>query len=183
MPKILVDAYAGEGIHFYWDKGSAACVDFFDNAVVVRGNKAFFKSLIKQLVYLASNDFCLPYGTHLHYDKSFDQKYCGMELILELIPATPADIVLDSSEPVTVLLDVPSNPDELYRCWNIKAEICVSTDSFVHIRADYHGLMFIATVLLALTEHCDIDMYRCGNLLLPGWKGNDVVFSLLGKNS
>lgn len=178
MPEILVDTYNSEGVCFYWDQRASVHVHTSDATVMVCGNRYFMMSFAKQMIYLASNDFCLPVGTHLHYDCSFGRNCFGEELILELSPARNRDIMLDADEQLFVNLTLPSTLDDLHQHWHINAEISVSSDDSVCIKANHRGLLFMATALLVLTENCDAGFYRCNGQHLPGWTGHDIIFSL-----
>ena len=180
MANISVEAYDGAGLRVYWDNTSCCNTYVQENYIYFEGNHAFFRALLMQLIYFAGNDFNLPTGSHVHYDESLGHRYLGPELVIEVIPDEESAMDLDTSEPLIIHVDVPSNLNKLFESWNAKAEVIVTYDLGIYLLANRQGLMFIATALLFLLENNNAQIFiPSKDECLDGWRGQGLAFSLI----
>lgn len=181
MALIFVDVCDGSCYTEYFDDQAVCTISRAGDVFQIKGNKEYFSLLARQMVYFASNDFCLPFGAHVHYDP-FKHIGChGVELILEVVRTQAPDIVLDACEELCVEIDVPKCANELRARWLDCANVHIKCDGeCLHILGNADGLMYIAKVLLFLVENGNTgDEFWCTERLLNFWSGNAIMFSLV----
>ena len=180
MPTFFVDVCNGYCFTEYFDDRASCNIVHRENSIHVKGNAHFFYLLAKQMLYFACNDFSVPYGSHVHYEKTRHIGHHGLELILEVIRIQSQNIVLDADEGIHVKVDIPQYVDELYKRWHDNTKVYIKSDAqTVHILGDANGLIFIATVLLFMAENGDVgDGFCCEERRLTGWQGNTVIFTV-----
>lgn len=178
MAILHIDVCDGSCYTEYFDESAVCNISRIGNMIEITGNKDYLVLLARQMSYFASNDFCLPYGSHIHYDTFNHSNYRGLELILEVIRAPKQDIILDANEAIQVEIDVPGYAEELYRCWTDSCKVFVKcgVDS-VHLLGNSNGLRFISTVLLFLAAKGESgNSFTCTHQILKEWDGIDIKF-------
>ena len=180
MALILVDVCDGSCYTEYFDEQAECTISWDGESVRIQGNKEYFTLLARQMIYFSCNDFCLPFGAHVHYDEFTHIGCHGIELVLEVIRAQPRDIVLDDSEELCVEVTIPKCIEELYTRQPSGASVRVECNAqSVYILGNADGLIFIATALLFLIENGGngTDLC-CAEGLLAFWNGNAITFAL-----
>ena len=178
MAVINVNVYDGNEYTIY-SKESAECnISVGDGIVEIVGNEDCLILLARQMVYFASNNFCLPFGTHIHYDSFLHSGFQGEELILEVIRVPKEGIILDSNEEIQVELPVPEHANDLEKCWTENCKVFVTCNvGSVYLLGNAKGLRFLAIVLLFLaTKGGSGSAFTCDNQRLIEWGGMSIKF-------
>ena len=178
MAVLHVDVCDGFGYTEYFDESAVCNISMIGNVIEIVGNKDYLILLARQMIYFASNDFCLPYGSHIHYDTFRHSDYRGLELILEVMRAPKQSIILDVNETIQVEIDIPEHAEDLYKCWTDSCKVFVKCgEGSVHLLGNANGLRFISAVLLFLvTKGENGTSFTCANQLLKGWDGISIKF-------
>lgn len=178
MAVLHIDVCDGSYYTEYFDESAVCNISMTENVIEIVGNKDYLILLARQMIYFASNDFCLPYGSHIHYDIFKHSGYRGLELILEVIRAPKQGIILDANDTIQVEIDVPEHAEDLYKYWADSCKVFVKCDAdSVHLLGNSNGLRFIAAGLLFLvTKGESGNSFACTNQLLKEWDGTSIKF-------
>ena len=182
MAIIDADVCNGKEYTVYFDNEAICDLVQVGDAIKVAGNRKYLKLLARQMVYFSSNDHCLPFGSHAHYDPYDHAGFRGLELILEVIRAPRPEIILDGAEGLQVNIPVPQDRDMLYENWEQGSKVSVAQTNVgaVYLLGNAKGLRFVATVLLCLAENGKPgDSFICNQQLLAGWEGKAIQFELM----
>lgn len=178
MAVINVDVYDGNGYTMYSNESAEANISVVDGIVEIAGNEDYLTLIARQMVYFASNNFCLPFGTHIHYDSFLHSGFQGLELILEVMRAPKEGIVLDSYEEMQVEIPVPEHAYDLEKFWTEKCKVFVTCNAeSVYLLGNAKGLWFLAIVLLFLaSKGRNGSAFTCNNHRLIEWGGMSIKF-------
>lgn len=178
MAILHVDVCDGSCYTEYFDESAVCNISTIGSVIEIVGNKDYLILLARQMIYFASNDFCLPYGSHIHYDTFKHSDYRGLELILEVMRAPKQGIILDANETIQVEVAVPEYAEDLYKYWTDSCKVFVKCGTgSVHLLGNSSGLRFISTVLLFLATKGESGVFfTCTSQRLKEWDGIGMKF-------